>query len=171
MTIELAPYSLDWAWQADQEADRWSAALGDALVTVHHIGSTAVPNLAAKPIIDLLPEIAVGIDPDRLRGAVEGMGYEWLGEYGLPRRRYCRRDDPATGRRVIQAHCWVSGDPEILRHLAFRDALRADPLLISGYESRKRHCASLHPNDTEAYCRCKSTWIDTVEAKALETKA
>lgn len=170
MKVELVSHDPAWAWLAEGEAERWSAALGPALVAMHHVGSTAVDRIAAKPIIDLLPEIAQQVDLDSLRPTVEALGYEWLGAYGLPRRRYCRRNDPATGRRLIHAHCWRSGDPEIRRHLAFRDALRADPLLATAYESRKRHCASLHPDDPAAYGACKAGWIDTVEARALEAQ-
>ncbi|MFD0979733.1 GrpB family protein [Tropicimonas aquimaris] len=168
MTVEIASHDPAWAWLAEGEAERWSAALGPALVALHHIGSTSVDRLAAKPIIDLLPEIAPGTDLDSLRPTIEALGYEWMGEFGLPGRRYCRRNDPRTGRRLFHAHCWLSGSPEIRRHLAFRDALRADPLLATAYESRKRHCASLHAENHAAYGACKATWIDTAEARALE---
>ena len=167
MRVDIVAHDPAWAEIAAEEVRRWRAALGPALTTVHHIGSTAVARLSAKPVIDLLPEIAPGIDPDSLRPAVEALGYRWLGEHGLPRRRYCRRDDPATGRRLIQAHCWPAGDPEVRRHLAFRDALRADPLLMGAYEHRKRYCASVFGNDVAAYSDCKSGWIETVESRAL----
>ncbi len=165
MKVFIEPYERAWSDFAEAEIDRWKTALGDALLEVHHIGSTAVPGLAARPVIDLLPEFALPMDDHR--AAVEAMGYDWLGEYGLAGRRYCRRDDPESGRRQVQAHCYALHDPAVRRHLAFRDALRADPLLASGYESRKRHCASLHHDDSVAYGDCKSGWIDTVEARAL----
>ena len=168
MRIEIASHDPAWADLAEREAERWIEALGAALDVVHHIGSTAVPGLAGKPVIDLLPVIAQGVDPDSLQERVHAMGYEWLGEYGLPRRRYCRRSSPTTGKRLFHVHCWHAGDSEITRHLAFRDALRADPMLMGAYEARKRHCASLHRDDPSAYADCKAPWIDTVEARAIE---
>lgn len=171
MRVDIAAYDPAWAELAEKETERWVTALGEALVTVHHIGSTAVPGLSAKPIVDLVPVIAEGIDIDSLQPLVHRMGYEWLGEFGLPRRRYCRRSSPTSGKRLIHAHCWVEGDSEIERHLAFRDALRADPMLMGAYEARKRHCASLHRDDMAAYGACKSSWIDTVERRALAIRA
>jgi GrpB-like predicted nucleotidyltransferase (UPF0157 family) len=166
--LEIEPYDPTWANIAATEAARWRATFGPALLAVHHIGSTSVPGLAARPVIDLL---AVFLHPmEAQRATVEGMGYEWLGEYGLPGRRYCRRDDPVSGRRLVQAHCYVAADPGVRRHLAFRDVLRDDPLLAAGYESRKRHCAYLHPDDAVAYGECKSAWIDEVERRAMETR-
>ncbi len=166
--IDIIPYTPDWAWLADLEADRWVSALGEAVVSVHHIGSTAVPNLAARPVIDLLVEMSPRVHPDSLRPAVEAMGYLWLGEHGQPHSRLCRRDATKNVQLPVQARIWASGAREIRSHLAFRDALRADPLLAAGYESRKRHCASLHMDDADAYDRCKSAWIETVEANALK---
>ena len=170
MRIEIAPWNPAWPDMAEAEAARWRKAFGGAIVEVHHIGSTAVPGLSAKPVIDLIPVIAQGVDPDSLRAGAHSMGYEWLGEFGLPRRRYCRRSSATTGERLFQAHCWSAGDSEITRHLAFRDALRADPLLRGAYETRKRHCASLHAQDLAAYGACKAEWIDTVEARALSAR-
>lgn len=171
MRIDIAPYDPAWADLAAKESERWQTALGATLLEVHHIGSTAVPGLSARPIVDLIPVIAPETDLDSLRPLVHAMGYEWLGEYGLPRRRYCRRSSPTTGKRLVKAHCWHAGDSEILRHLAFRDVLRADPLLRGAYETRKRHCASLHRDAPAAYVRCKSGWIDTAEARALKALA
>lgn len=170
MKIEIASWDPIWPEMAETEGARWLKALGGAISAVHHIGSTAVPGLAAKPIIDLIPVIAAGVDPDSLRAGVHALGYEWLGEFGLPRRRYCRRSSPTTGQRLYQAHCWSEGDSEITRHLAFRDALRADPMLRGAYEQRKRHCASLHLHDLAGYGACKAEWIDTVEARALNAR-
>lgn len=167
MKIEIASYDPAWPEQAERETERWTAALGEALVTVHHIGSTAVPNLAARPVLDLIPVIAEGVDLDSLHPAVHAMGYEWLGAHRLPRQRYCRRSSATTGKRLVKAHIWSEGDSEIRRHLAFRDMLRADPLVMGAYESLKRHCASLHRDDPQGYNDCKASWIDNVEARAL----
>lgn len=147
---------------------RWTSTLGDNLLSIHHIGSTSVPDLAAKPVNDLLPVLVNQKALDHIEPAVRGLGYDWLGPYGLPRRRYCRRDDPESGRRLVQAHCYAAGDPEIIRHLAFRDALRADPALASAYAAEKHRCAALHPESLSDYGACKAAWIDRAEAEALE---
>lgn len=167
----LAPHDPDWARQARAEADRWHAKLGSALIAVHHIGSTAIPGIAAKPILDLLPLFHDLETMERAKPAIVALGYEWLGAYGLPGRRYCRRDDPATGRRLVQAHAYVTDDPEATRHLAFRDYLRADPARAAAYEAEKRRCAQAHPEDIGAYSACKSPWIKAAEARALKEYA
>lgn len=167
----LSPPNPDWPDMARTEIRRWHDAGLRGLVAIHHIGSTSVPNLPAKPIIDLLPVFANMTDLDAARGGVLSLGYEWLGEFGLTGRRYAHRDDAQTGRRVCQAHCYVTGSSEITRHLAFRDALRADTVLRDAYAQEKSRCAALHPNDHHAYGDCKSAWIGKAEAKALEHTA
>src|SRR3954469_13931995 len=86
----------DPAWPAAfaAEAGRIRAALGPVYVAIHHIGSTSVPELAAKPVIDMLLEVESLDQLDAAAGALEGTGYEGLGEFGLPGRRYFRRDSP-----------------------------------------------------------------------------
>ncbi|MBE1284581.1 MAG: GrpB family protein [Rhodobacteraceae bacterium] len=170
MSLIVAPDPA-WPLQAQREIDRWQSAGMAGLVEIHHIGSTSVPGLSAKPIIDLLPVFSDLSAMESARARLETLGYEWLGEFGLPGRRYVRLDDPDTGTRQFQAHCYVQGSSEITRHLAFRDALRANAPLRAAYSSVKATCAARHPGDYHAYGDCKSGWIQKAERKALEDLA
>ncbi len=164
----LVPPSPDWPAKARTEMDRWQAACGADLIEIHHIGSTSVNGLPAKPVIDLLPVFVSESVLDAAEADVLALGYEWLGPYGLPGRRYCRLDDDVTGQRRVQAHAYASGSPEIRRHLAFRDWLRASPENAGAYAAEKKRCAGLFPEGGPSYQDCKSAWIDTAEATALE---
>ncbi len=161
------PYDGTWPIRADEEMQRWREAV-EGLITVHHIGSTSVPGLPAKPILDLLPVFADEAAADASRAALEVLGYEWMGAFGLEGRRYCRRIDPQSGDRQVHAHAYVQGHADIRRHLAFRDALRANASLRAAYASVKGACAARHPEGGEAYGTCKSAWISKTESRALE---
>jgi GrpB-like predicted nucleotidyltransferase (UPF0157 family) len=119
--VELQPHTPNWAEAASREIERLAQALGENLVAIHHVGSTAIPGISAKPILDLMPVVRELSQLDTCRSAVEALGYEWWGEYGLPGRRYCKLTDPTTGRRKVHLHCFRDGTPEVERHLAFRD--------------------------------------------------
>lgn len=167
--MTLSPPDRAWFELARTEIARWQRAV-PGLVAIHHIGSTAVPGLAAKPVIDLLPVFGSAAAMDYARGRIEGMGYAWLGEHGLDGRRYCRRDDPGTGQRLVQAHAYVTRHPDITRHIAFRNLLRGEPGLRDAYAAEKTRCAALHPEDGAAYSACKSAWIDMAEARAVRQR-
>ena len=167
MTL-LAPPDPIWAVEAEAEIQRWTNVV-DGLIGVHHIGSTSVPGLPAKPVLDLMPVFADDAARLEARSAVEGMGYDWKGDHSLEGRSdaRCKDDDGST--RRIHAHCYTLGHPAIRRHLAFRDALRENAALRAGYTAVKAACAARHPAGGEGYQSCKSAWIDKVEARALES--
>jgi GrpB-like predicted nucleotidyltransferase (UPF0157 family) len=165
--LELHPHSPRWAELARAETARLHGALGSVLLTVHHIGSTSIPGIMAKPIVDLIPVVTDLDSLDRARPLVTALGYDCLGEFGLPGRRYCRRDDPATGKRAFQLHCYAHGSPEIGRHLAFADYLRAHPAIAKEYEAEKMRAAALHPDNTLDYNDAKNDWIKRIEREAL----
>jgi GrpB-like predicted nucleotidyltransferase (UPF0157 family) len=165
--VELCPHDPAWAEAAQREAARLQGAAGPAIIVVHHIGSTAIPSIRAKPIRDLMPVVTSLADFDAVRPAIEALGYAWWGEYGIPGRRYCNLNDPITGERKIHLHCFEEASPQVARHLAFRDYLRSRPNLARAYDAEKARCRDRHPLDSHAYTDCKSAWIRRIEAEAL----
>src|SRR5882672_7374623 len=121
--VVRAHYDPPWPRMAAGHAERLRV-LGSTLVAVHHIGSTSVPGLAAKPIIDLMPLVTDLADLDREHRCVEALGYKWHGELGISGRRYCTLSDEA-GSRIVQLHFYSTDSLQIKRHIAFRDYLRA----------------------------------------------
>jgi GrpB-like predicted nucleotidyltransferase (UPF0157 family) len=166
--VELLDHNPEWAEMARQEAARFSAALGQdsRLITVHHIGSTSIPGIVAKGVIDLMPEVTAVEWLDQMQSRLEGAGYQFWGEYGIKGRRFCPRNGE-HGWRCANVHCYASGDPELIRHLAFRDYLRAFPDKAREYQEMKRACAARHPQDAHAYTDCKADWITRLLGLAL----
>lgn len=170
--VVLMPWTPDWADRAGALIAALHAAAPGTFVALHHIGSTAVPGLAAKPVIDLLGVTgslaAIEAARSGLEGlGLEGLGWRWRGENGAAGRRYFTMDDPETGARAAHLHVHAAGDPMIAWHLAFRDRLRAEPATAAAYETEKRRCAGLHPGDSGAYAACKKAWTDRVAGEAV----
>jgi GrpB-like predicted nucleotidyltransferase (UPF0157 family) len=166
--IELIPYHAAWQHQAAREIERLVAVLGNTLIRTEHIGSTSIPGLAAKPIIDLLPIVRSHLQLDAMQAALEAAGYLWRGEFGLPGRRYCIRDCPETGERLANVHMYELGSPQIARHVAFRDYLRAHPSQRIEYEAVKRRAAQLCSTIVNEYNDAKSDWIRACEQRAID---
>lgn len=165
--VELLPHCSSWAITATEESQRLLQALGENITAIHHIGSTAIPDIHAKPIIDLLPVVRSTSELDDKVPIFRQLGYQFWGEYGIPGRRYCTLDDPLNGRRKFQLHCFEIGNAEIERHLAFRDYLRAKPIIAKVYDREKQRCRELHPEDSHAYSDAKAGWIARTLVEAL----
>lgn len=162
--VILAVYDPEWPRIAAMHAKRLQV-LGPNLVAVHHIGSTAVPGLIAKPIIDLMPIVTNLASLDAQRQSLEALGYQWHGELGISGRRYCTLADK-VGARVVQLHFFRADSPHVERHIAFRDYLRAHSEEANAYAIEKRRAQSLHPANSHAYADEKGKWIRAAETKA-----
>ena len=165
--IILAEYDGEWPAEFAREATAIRAALADLEIELHHIGSTAVEGLSAKPVIDILLIVSslavLDASPDRL----VSLGYEGRGEFGVPGRRFFQktRDD---GARTHQIHAYATGDGAIRRHLDFRDFLKAHSIVADAYVRLKAELAEQHGDDIEAYAEGKTTFVREVERIAAE---
>jgi GrpB-like predicted nucleotidyltransferase (UPF0157 family) len=164
--VELVAHDEAWAARAVHEAERIQQALGDLVIVVHHIGSTSIPGILAKPIIDLMPIVRSLDLLDAREGDVRSLGYDWRGEFGIVGRRFCPLND-AAGRRIVHAHFFAPDSGEIAPNLAFRDYLRAHPDEAQAYEADKMRAARLHPDDPLGYTDEKGVWIRAAKARAM----
>ena len=167
MRVRMVPHDPNWRQEFRQEAGRISAAAGSNAVAVHHVGSTAIPGIYAKPVIDLLLVIQDLAALDEKQLEMEALGYEARGEYGIAGRRFFRRDDK-HGDRTHQVHAFEDGSPQIARHLAFRDYMIAHPETAQEYSDLKRELAAKHPEDIEAYMDGKDEFIQEVDKRAAQ---
>jgi GrpB-like predicted nucleotidyltransferase (UPF0157 family) len=154
-----------WAAAFQRESEQLRALLGDELCAIHHVGSTSVPGLAAKPIIDVLPLVRRLSYLDERTPALEGAGYRARGEYGLPGRRYFTKDH--EGHRTHNVHAYQVDDASVERHLAFCAFLRRHEQVCREYEALKREVYARHPDDIGAYNDGKDAWIKRVEPLAI----
>lgn len=159
--VELREYDPSWAQIFEAERLLIAPIFDGRAVGIEHIGSTSVPDLCAKPIVDVLVGLReLALSDDEIK-AMEELGYEYLGEFGLPGRLYFRKGDP----RTHHVHVVELGGEHWERHLAFRDALRANPEERQRYDALKRQLAAEgHP--WEAYSELKTPFIREVEARA-----
>ena len=163
--IVLAPHSATWAEAFEREASAIADALSGLSIELHHIGSTAIPGIVAKPVIDMLGIVPALEALDARADRLAALAYEALGEFGIAGRRYFRKDAP-DGARTHQLHAFAAGAPEIQRHLDFRDYLRAFPAEAAAYAALKEGLAARCGSDMHAYSDGKTEFIRAVERHA-----
>lgn len=166
MRIVVVAHDPAWKSEFEEEAKRISRVLEDRVSRLHHIGSTAIPGIFAKPVIDILMEVENIAELDAGSSVMEGLGYESMGEFGIPGRRYFRRSN-ALGVRTHQVHAFEAKSPEIARHLAFRDYMIAHPAEAGAYGELKRNLAREFPEDIHGYMDGNDPFIKEHEARAL----
>ncbi|NBI30088.1 GrpB family protein [Chengkuizengella marina] len=162
--IKVVPYQDEWINKFQEEALKIKEIFGDQLLEIHHIGSTSVPGLKAKPIIDIIPVVKNIDEIDLFNEEMEAFGYEVRGELGIPGRRYFPKGGENRSHHV---HVFQIGDENIKRHLAFRDYLIAYPGVAKEYADLKEILASKFENHPESYWEGKENFIKETEMKAL----
>jgi len=156
--VKLTPYTIEWQRCFQDEEALLQAAIGQYVLDIQHVGSTSIPGMIAKPIIDIgiavtsFEEARVCVQP------VERLGYVYRGELGIPRRHYFVKGDPRTHQlhmSEINSQAWEN-------LVLFRDALIQHPHLVEEYAELKAELAQRHPTDRVAYLDGKAPFIERV---------
>ena len=157
--VRLAPYTTDWERLFEEEKTRLQSAIGEHVLDIQHVGSTSIPGMTAKPIIDIAIAVEsfeaayVCVEP------MERVGYEYAGEHGIPRRHYFVKRNPATTHHVHmleqQSHEWEN-------HLLFRDHLRGHAEAAEAYAALKTRLAKELPRDRDAYTNGKAPFVERI---------
>jgi GrpB-like predicted nucleotidyltransferase (UPF0157 family) len=177
--IVIATYNPDWPVMFEREHEQLLTAIGEWAVAIEHVGSTSVPGLAAKPVIDIGVPLRGFEDALYCITPLYELGYECLGEYGIPGRIYFRKPTarPLPGQthnngigRTHQIHMYRETHVQYRWQLAFRDHLRANPVDARQYESLKRRLAA-ELDDVEEYAEVKTDFVMTILRKARAAEA
>lgn len=159
--IELVPPNPDWPRRFAEEAARLRTIIPeDLLIDLEHIGSTAIPGMPAKPVIDILATVTdLDAASARLVGPLEAAGYAfWAENPDADRLFFVKGLPPSAPRRTHHLHIMEPG-PGALRHIAFRDHLRADPADAARYAALKTGLAARFADDREAYTEAKGAFV------------
>ncbi|GAC1574453.1 MAG: GrpB family protein [Candidatus Elarobacter sp.] len=155
----VAPYDAAWPAAFALLRDRIAPVLGELAVGIEHVGSTAVPNCAAKPILDIDVVMRYADDLDTVALRLEHLGYVRLGDLGIAGREAFRA---APGLPRHHLGVCAAGSAVLRSHLTLRDALRADPELAAAYGALKRELAERYRHDQDSYTEGKTAFITTV---------
>lgn len=164
--VVVASYDAAWEERFREIREELEAALGDLALRIEHVGSTAVPGLPAKPILDIDVVIRDYGVFDAAVSALKEIGYEHKGDLGITGREAFRYDGKE---HLMKHHLYVCPEdsPELRRHLAFRDYLRTHPEDAAEYGRVKKEGAALYPDDVERYIAHKAPFIEKVYARIL----
>lgn len=164
MKVKLIPYDSYWHKAFEEESKPIKDILKGLLIDIYHIGSTAVEGLCSRPAIDMMAVVRDIAAIDEIEDSFESFGYECMGEFGITRRRYFRKQGSLSYHLNIFD---VFSERDIIRHLAFKDYLRANPEDVAFYASLKISLAKRFPTDLEGYSIGKAAYINSIEEKAI----
>jgi GrpB-like predicted nucleotidyltransferase (UPF0157 family) len=162
--VIVEPHNPNWRVAFEHESALLRASLGEVALACHHIGSTAIATISAKPIIDILL-VVVSLDAlDAREAAMVALDYLPKGENGIPGRRYYRKGSAELHTHLV--HAFALGHADIARHLTFRDYLNAHPGEARAYDQLKRELAARYPKDIDAYVAGKDAFIKEMDCRA-----
>jgi len=165
--VVIDAYDLSWPEIFVGEAQAIRQALGDVLVGVEHVGSTVIPGLAAKPVIDIVVSVTSLAAGTAAVPALEALGYDCRGENGIPGRLFFRKG-MIEFRRTHHLHLVEAGHEQWKSMLAFRDYLRSHPGDAQRYEALKRALAEQFRDNRAAYSKGKTRFVQAILEKARQ---
>lgn len=168
--VEVVPHDPSWRGAFETESKQIALALTENVVAIHHIGSTAIPQIHAKPIIDMLVEVKDITKVDTQTSAMEALGYEAMGEFGISGRRFFRKGNEA-GIRTHHIHTFEVASPQIERHLAFRDYMISHPENAQQYSELKQELANKYLDNIQGYMDGKDGFIKAMDLKAAKWRS
>lgn len=156
--VFLVPWTNDWEKEFLLEKERIQEVIGQNILAVHHIGSTAVKHLSAKPIIDIAIEVKGFQDGEKCVTALETLGYSYKGTNVLPDRYYFNKGEP----RTHQIHMYQSGNKYLLEQLDFRDYLRNNETARIQYIKLKQELSTVNKNNKHKYADDKTNFVKSI---------
>ena len=162
--MRLVEYDARWPALFASESARILTAVAELPLALEHIGSTAVPGLCAKPVLDILAGHAASVPVRDYVAPLEQAGYQHRGDAGIVGHQFFRRGQP----RAYHIHLVEQGSDLWRQYLAFRDCLRADPDVAARYADLKRGLAAQYPRDREAYISGKSSFVVRAIHRSLD---
>ena len=162
--VKVTPHRNEWAALFTHEKARLKAAIGEDVLDIQHVGSTSIPGLAAKPILDIGIAVADYDEAVVCVAPLEALGYLYRGNAGIPRRHYFRRGNPCTH----HIHINEINSQDWRNQIAFRDYLRQHRWALNAYASLKASLAEQYPADREAYLMGKAPFITQILALARQ---
>ncbi len=165
--VEVVPPDPNWLNIFETESRQIAIALGKNVIEIHHIGSTSIEIIYAKPIIDILVEVKSIAQVDDQNSSMQLLGYQCMGEFGIEERRFFLKDNQ-DGIRTHHIHVFEVGSVQITRHLAFRDYLNIHIEDALTYSSLKRSLTEKYPDNIERYMDGKHDFIQEIDRKATQ---
>ncbi len=156
--VRLVPYAPEWKDYFELEKVALQQALGSYILDIQHIGSTAIPGMPAKPIVDIAIAIVDFEEAKAYIPLIEKLNYEYKGEFGIPRRHYFVKGNP----RLFHIHMSEITSIEWQNTLLFRDYLRQHSDVAQEYARLKKELATKYPQDREAYLDGKTAFVEQV---------
>lgn len=164
MKIRLTEYNENWVRMYEEEAHLLKNIFGEEINKFEHFGSTAIPGMKAKPVIDMMCIVRDIEIIDGFNERMYSLGYDVAGEWGIPGRRLFRKGGE---KRTHHIHIYQFDNPQIQRHLIFRDFLRSHPDEVELYRNMKEELAQRF-DDTSFYSKAKKPFVQEVQNRALQ---
>lgn len=167
MKLVLTSHDPSWKERFSSESSKLLQALGPNVIAIHHIGSTSIPDVVAKPVIDVLGEVRKIDQVDENTSQMCDLHYDSMGEHGIVGRRYFRRSNTDEC-PAFHVHVFEANSEHVTRHLAFRDYLLAHPGIAREYSELKVKLSNSGSVSKSDYQSAKAPFVESCTMDAIE---